>query len=589
MPGSQEAPPSPAAVNRAIDSGVAWLREIQRLNGAFSRDERMGQTALLAYALLKSGVTPEDQMVARALARAKSMKGGRTYDQACLALALAAGQRPKDKKALQGALDTLVGYRGKHGTWAYPGGEEDLSNTQFALLGLHAGVAAGGDVPEDLWASVTAALEGYHSRDGGFGYSLGGFHPSTSMTAAGIGSLAICRLYLGNGQVQDPVPGDRSINDGLHWLDRRLERGDSLYTWYGIERVGALTGRSHIGGEDWYGAGAAKILKLQVEDGSFSGGLPHTAYSLLFLNRATGPKTGRRASENRVGKRSLHSVRDGDIHLQGIGAEPCQIWVSGWSKALLARHAWPGEAQRGLRISKVVWFVNGQAVQEIPGDPSRANESLRFEFEQHLTLPGKHQIQAQVHLSVPVPGNAVGSDVRVVNSNPMEILIVPKPFDPLVEVALEHGNNLLDSNRLGTVPGQACSARASSKESGHSPEAAIDGDYYTHWRADLRDPKPTLMLTLSKPILADMVLLTQPLGWPIESGALPRAFEAKVEINGKPVGVVRMHLDERRKGRLSLPEPLEVSRIEITLIGVIPGADPDMGGGIGEVELLLGE
>ena len=137
----------------------------------------MGQTALLAYALLKSGVTPEDQMVARALARAKSMKGGRTYDQACLALALAAGQRPKDKKALQGALDTLVGYRGKHGTWAYPGGEEDLSNTQFALLGLHAGVAAGGDVPEDLWASVTAALEGYHSRDGGFAYSLGGFHP----------------------------------------------------------------------------------------------------------------------------------------------------------------------------------------------------------------------------------------------------------------------------------------------------------------------------------------------------------------------------------------------------------------------------
>ena len=145
------------------------------------------------------------------------------------------------------------------------------------------------------------------------------------MTAAGIGSLAICRLYLGNGQVQDPVPGDRSINDGLHWLDRRLERGDSLYTWYGIERVGALTGRSHIGGEDWYGAGAAKILKLQVEDGSFSGGLPHTAYSLLFLNRATGPKTGRRASENRVGKRSLHSVRDGDIHLQGIGAKEHRI------------------------------------------------------------------------------------------------------------------------------------------------------------------------------------------------------------------------------------------------------------------------
>jgi len=567
------------------------LQEIQRLDGSFAGAERMGQTALLTYALIKSGLTPEDSTVARALARLEVARHSGTYDQACLALALAAAGRPEDQQRLQRVLDTLVEIRGKRGTWAYPGGLEDLSNTQFALLGLHAGVKAGGTIPADLWRSVARAVGRYRAKDRGFSYQMGGNQGSQSMTAAGIGSLAICRLHLQQGAPKDPAPGDRLINDGLHWLDRHFGPQNHLYTWYGIERVGALTGRERIGGEDWYGVGAGAILGLQREDGSFAGDLPGTAYSLLFLNRATGPSTGKGARSSQTAKRWVYSLRQGGIHLQGIGRDPCQIWISAWSKPLRELHAWPGEIRRGLRITKVVWFVNGHAVKEIMSESTMANETQRFEFEQSFTQPGKYQVQAQVHLLAPPPGGEAGPGIadsipRVVNSQAMLVEFKPKAFDPLVQVALEHARNLIDLARLD---GQRASASASTKGAGHPAGLAIDGDYHTHWRAAQTDRKPSLRIKLKRPILADTILLTQPLSWPIQSGALPRVFEAEVEINGKLVGVIRMHSDERRKGRLSFSEPLKVSSMRITLTSVVPGADPEMGGGLGEVELLLGD
>lgn len=578
-------------VNRAIDSGVRYLQEIQRLDGSFGGQERMGLTALLTYALIKSGLTPEDSTVARALARLEVARHSGTYDQACLALALAAAGRPEDQARLQRVLDTLVEIRGKSGTWAYPSGSEDLSNTQFALLGLHAGVKGGGTIPTDLWRSVARAVGRYRAKGRGFSYHMGGNEGSQSMTAAGIGSLAICRLHLQQGAPNDPTPGDRLINDGLSWLDRNFEPKNHLYTWYGIERVGALTGRERIGGEDWYAAGAAAILRLQREDGSFAGNLPGTAYSLLFLNRATGPSTGKGARSGQSAKREVHSLREGGIHLQGIGRDPCQMWISGWSKPLRELHAWPGEVRRGLRITKVVWFVNGRAVKEIMSESTKANETQRFEFEHSFTQSGKYQVQAQVHLLAPLNRDQTGpgsgeSVPRVINSQAMLVEFKPKAFDPLVQVAQEHARNLID---LARWDGQRASASASTKDAAHSASLAIDGDYHTHWRATQTDRKPSLRIKLKRPILADTILLTQPLSWPIQSGALPRVFEAEVKVNGKSVGVVRMHSDERRKGRLSLTEPCKVSSIRITLTSVVPGADPKMGGGLGEVELLLGD
>jgi hypothetical protein len=72
---------------------------------------------------------------------------------------------------------------------------------------------------------------------------------------------------------------------------------------YGLERIGALSGKEFICGHNWYKEGATQILKLQKEDGSwgiqvemkihkrkFSLGLGKavdTSFALLFLRKAT--------------------------------------------------------------------------------------------------------------------------------------------------------------------------------------------------------------------------------------------------------------------------------------------------------------
>ena len=61
-------PPSPAAVDRAIEQGVEWLLEEQRPDGTWGSGSRaFGHTVLAAYALLHSGVELETKGFAKAI------------------------------------------------------------------------------------------------------------------------------------------------------------------------------------------------------------------------------------------------------------------------------------------------------------------------------------------------------------------------------------------------------------------------------------------------------------------------------------------------------------------------------------------
>ena len=71
-------------------------------------------------------------------------------------------------------------------------------------------------------------------------------------------------------------------------------RGPSVvhYTLYGIERIGAASGRRYFGGKDWFDLGAQYLLSKQHEDGSWSGdrgAIPDTCFALLFLARGRAP------------------------------------------------------------------------------------------------------------------------------------------------------------------------------------------------------------------------------------------------------------------------------------------------------------
>ena len=65
---------------------------------------------------------------------------------------------------------------------------------------------------------------------------------------------------------------------------------------YGIERVGALSGRHEIGGKAWYPRGAEWLVEQQKESGAWEDEtcmrpreVLGTCFALLFLKKATPP------------------------------------------------------------------------------------------------------------------------------------------------------------------------------------------------------------------------------------------------------------------------------------------------------------
>ena len=65
---------------------------------------------------------------------------------------------------------------------------------------------------------------------------------------------------------------------------------------YGIERVGALSGRHEIGGKAWYPRGAEWLVEQQKDSGAWEDEtcmrpreVLGTCFALLFLKKATPP------------------------------------------------------------------------------------------------------------------------------------------------------------------------------------------------------------------------------------------------------------------------------------------------------------
>ncbi len=256
-----------------------------------------------------------------------------------------------DKRWIRELVDFIVKNRVRpSGGWRYPGNpvdsveaDTDLSNTQYALLGLDAAARCGIDAPAETWVAAgkhvlreqeeegidvpiwvvdeeTEEGEDPESRFREIGQTqargwcyLPGHNelPTGSMTCAGVTCLAMVkeRLWLRK-KLEDAFSRklDRGMLDGLAWLsDHFTVEGNPdppnmwhYYYLYGLERTGSKTGVTYIGRHDWYREGAEHLLGAQQADGGWkeAGGegrpadstesaITQTCFALLFLQRAT--------------------------------------------------------------------------------------------------------------------------------------------------------------------------------------------------------------------------------------------------------------------------------------------------------------
>lgn len=299
--------PGAVEVNSAIELGLEWLLEKQRQDGSWAGHGGypMGQTALMTLTLLKSGLSMAHDPVRRALDYLQPLPMRKTYSAGVLLQmieALGEPDHPIWRAKAEEAARFLVANRqaGAGGYWAYPDGAPDLSNTQYALLGLRSAHRLGIAVPLDAFTDVCGLLARYQNDDGGLGYKRGELSRG-SMTLAALGVLTISEEVAG-----ETPAWRRGRSEYGHcrqrahqWLEQHftvfynpqgprgaLSKYHLGYYLYSLERYGDLAELDTIAGRDWYGEGAGYLLANQLEGGRW-GYEADTAFALLFLQRAS--------------------------------------------------------------------------------------------------------------------------------------------------------------------------------------------------------------------------------------------------------------------------------------------------------------
>ena len=367
-------------INAAIEKGAKWLKAQRKADGLFGgvivndrEDYQIGLSALCGLALLASGESKKDAGMLKTLDACKAQDAIRagsgvrtTYDTGVLLMFITEMFRPemKDEKKeryatkpkkdpcnlpkdmaswVQDLAGWLVSVQLEEGWWRYPiAPPGDLSNTQYALLGLRAARDCGATVPASCFMRAIDGTLAAQEQDGpklkriikgsgkpgetdyaveggdrarGWPYQHGAGGITGSMTTAAIGTLAISRDALLRPERFSAYSDEldrkvkRSVQDGFAWLDRNWSvefnppRGGPnwhYYYLYGLERACVYGDREHVGNHDWYAEGAMYLVGHQLPDGHWSSGatgvkeggpsdLCDTAWALLFLKKATRP------------------------------------------------------------------------------------------------------------------------------------------------------------------------------------------------------------------------------------------------------------------------------------------------------------
>ncbi len=342
--GGEAVGPDRVRLQRAVDRAVGYLESAQADDGSFSGYAGPGVTAVVTVGLLRSGRTPDDPTVARALNYLLGhvrddggvyQQGGRHRNyETCLALACFAEAnrdgrydallRDAEKyvKGLQwdeseGIDDSNTSYGGAgYGSHSRP----DLSNTSFLVDALHT-VGQGADDEAIQKALVFVSrcqnLESPYNttefaakvNDGGFYYTIaaggssqagetpdGGLRSYGSMTYAGLKSMIFAGVQ----------PDDPRVKAAVEWIRSHYTVAENpgmqaagLYYYYhtfakalatlGEDQITDAQGNAH----DWRRELADQLIALQKDDGSWVNGTTRwlegdpnlvTGYSLMALS-----------------------------------------------------------------------------------------------------------------------------------------------------------------------------------------------------------------------------------------------------------------------------------------------------------------
>lgn len=566
---------SAKAVDEAIQRGVAYIESREEKGSWGGGGASVGKDSLALYTLLKAGTPKEDERVLRVVDKLIDAYVKGTYEAAAMIMALQEQDGLAHRLRIEELAALLVSWQ-KKGVWGYPQGA-DLSNTQYAVLGLWAATKARVDIPPQVWFDLAPGVLAWANEDGGFRYKGSAGASTGSMTAA---ALTVLGLVDSLAPKRRPWTGaeKRELAEvqeqGMAWLDSefRVDRNPGADEWhmyylYSLERLGAIRGVSRFGEHSWYDEGAELLLKRQSADGSWDLGLAPTCFAVLFLTRATRSFTGEGAKEAvRMGVEDPESP----VRLIAKGDTPLSMWVTGWNEEKLGAYVWPGEEGRGPRVVKVEYMHGDEVLQTVSASSADPAGEERFAVQHRFELPGSYQLHMRAHLlpyTLSESGTPTPGEVETIDSPKFKVSVFgawPKWFkeqngDPM--------RNLMPAERWTEV-----SASSVQLGGGDLPnqtfggERAIDRRSGTAWIAEVSDESPTLVIDFDSPVEADRILLSHAFLTRVPEGVLGQAAIAHVRLNeDRRAKKLKLNPETRRKTVYDLGRTKELTRIEIIL------------------------
>jgi len=287
---------------------AAEVRAAQRSDGSFRGNGGnwpIGQTSFAVLALRAAGVPADDAGIVRAVEFLVSREPGESqgvYETSLKIMALQSVDPVRHLDGISaGALYLIEAQQGSGG-WSYGrSGSTDNSNSQFAILGLHAAAMAGAKIPDAVWQAAHNYFSAGQNADGGWAYRVRSGSSYGSMTAAGVASLYVCDLWLHVSRGQCGVYADaRRVQAGLQWLARNFSvtRNPNKDSWkfyylYGLERAGTILARRYIGPHDWYREGVEHLVgdpeQMVLAPVRNEWKYLQQCYMLLFLAKGNAP------------------------------------------------------------------------------------------------------------------------------------------------------------------------------------------------------------------------------------------------------------------------------------------------------------
>ncbi len=439
-PGVQAFTPESPEVQETVAHGIAFLESDA------AEDNRMGARALVGLTLYKNHARPEHPKIVQAVKAIQDRVKGqdpaklnlgtkRIYDVGLAVIFLAT----LDPNAYASEIKCLVEFlrlqQKAHGGWGYPRLETgDTSMTQYGVLSMWEAGEAGFNVPIESVDNVASWLLKTQDPSGGHAYQghtsdsftpIRQSSPTSSMTAAGLGSLYICADLLGVAtrtqrpddglpaaltEVKEKTPRTavkvrtripsylflEAQNRGMGWMKKnyKIESGRWInYSLYALERCMSFRELSERGrgarkakdGPTWYNDGVRFLIDTQAEDGSWKssrkidcGTTPDTAFAVLFLLRSTQKSINRRGPDYGdgllVGGRGLPKETDGALVREGtVVARP----LLGPAEQLLAVLEQSDNSEEAPDYDQAIALLNDLPSQEAAQLVGRHAEQLR--------------------------------------------------------------------------------------------------------------------------------------------------------------------------------------------------------------------